>query len=280
MPQSYGRAVAPAVTGYPLEVSADGDPEWKVGGVTLDWSTIAAVSADVTLPDGIVVKNGQKYLRFGQVLTLIGVAEVQTAATQATPVTGTVIFTLPAVGDAPAQSGATLSWTSTTLPTAQAVADNLNALSRIGPNGVTVTLSAQTYTITFARRLGDVPQLTSVATGSGNTFTHATTTAGQPTYVSGNYQAAKYGPYDPSATDGRQTLSRGECYILNQTVVETGLLSPIFPPVADHPAVLEGGLVWRERLLATAMAAGTLALGPTFTNLLTAFPRLRFVNMT
>jgi hypothetical protein len=28
--------------------------------------------------------------------------------------------------------------------------------------------------------------------------------------------SGKYGPYDSAATDGRQTLTRGECFILDE----------------------------------------------------------------
>jgi len=43
----------------------------KVGGVTIDWSTVTAVSSDTTLPDGTVVKAGDKFLRYGTVLVKI-----------------------------------------------------------------------------------------------------------------------------------------------------------------------------------------------------------------
>jgi hypothetical protein len=59
-------------TGRSIQVTADGRPEMKHAGVTIDWSTIVAVAgADVTLKDGVVVKIGEKYLRYGQVLSLI-----------------------------------------------------------------------------------------------------------------------------------------------------------------------------------------------------------------
>lgn len=71
MGNTYGRTVL-ETTGRPILVSADGRPDWKVGGLTIDWSTVAAVSgSDVTTPDGRVVKIGEKYLRYGQVLNRI-----------------------------------------------------------------------------------------------------------------------------------------------------------------------------------------------------------------
>lgn len=71
MGNTFGRQVH-ETTGRPIMVTADGQPDWKAGGITIDWSTVAAVSgSDVTTPDGRVVKIGEKYLRYGQVLNRI-----------------------------------------------------------------------------------------------------------------------------------------------------------------------------------------------------------------
>jgi hypothetical protein len=59
--------------GRGIQVSADGVPRWKAGGVTIDWSTVTAVTEDTTLDDGTIVKNGDKYLRYGTILTQITV---------------------------------------------------------------------------------------------------------------------------------------------------------------------------------------------------------------
>jgi hypothetical protein len=67
---SYGRQLLSS-TGRPVAVSIDGRPEWKVGGITLDWATVTAVGSDTTLADGTVVLNGQKGLEFGTVLCKI-----------------------------------------------------------------------------------------------------------------------------------------------------------------------------------------------------------------
>jgi len=121
------------------------DTQWKVGGVTIDWATITAVSVDTTLADGRVVKAGDKYLRYGQVLCRI--------------------------------------------------------------------------------------------TASG-----------------------KFGPYASGAADGRQTLTTGDCFILNETVVYS-------EPGSDHPAVFDGGNVYVERVTDVAGA-------PAVASLRTAFPRV------
>lgn len=67
----WGRNVLPNNTGGQTRVSADGQPEFKAGGVTIDWTTVVALGADTTQVDGGVFLAGQKILRFGQVVTKI-----------------------------------------------------------------------------------------------------------------------------------------------------------------------------------------------------------------
>lgn len=67
----YGRQVL-GTLGFANALSADGNPRAKIGGCTIDWVTVAAVSgSDVTLADGTVVKIGEKYLPVGQVIVRI-----------------------------------------------------------------------------------------------------------------------------------------------------------------------------------------------------------------
>jgi hypothetical protein len=163
MAETYGRRILDTF-GRSIQLTADGKPEAKAGGVTIDWAaTVTAVAgADVTWLDSFVVKIGEKGLRYGQVVCLI----------------------------------------------------------------------------------------TSVVGGS----------------VIGNY-----GPYDPAATDGRQTLTRGSCFLLNESMHENMAAS-------NHPPVIEGGLVFVSRVIQSGVGAASLAAGPTLANLLAAFPRLRLVN--
>jgi hypothetical protein len=64
----FGRVVQES-TGRPIMVSADGRPDWKAGGVTIDWTAVVAVSgSDETLDDETIVKIGDKYLQFGTIL--------------------------------------------------------------------------------------------------------------------------------------------------------------------------------------------------------------------
>lgn len=153
MGNEYGRQVF-ATVGHSIKVTADGEPEAKIGGVTIDWATVAAAGAPATLEDGVVIETGDKYLRYGQFLAKI--------------------------------------------------------------------------------------------TASG-----------------------LYGPYDPGAADGRQTITKGEFFIVNGTVKEADSKS-------NHPEAIFGGLVFKDRLIATAGAA-SLAAGPTFANVEANLPRLVYV---
>lgn len=151
----FGR-VPLGTVGSSVTVSADGSPMAKIGGITIDWSTVAAVTgSDVTLNDGMVVKVGEKYLRYGQVVTKI--------------------------------------------------------------------------------------------TASG-----------------------QYGPYDPAAADGRQTLTVGEAFILNRTALEA-------EPADQHPEAIYGGRAWLARIIQVGTGTASLAAGPTLANLKATFPQLQHV---
>jgi hypothetical protein len=71
MGNTFGRNVV-ETAGRSIQVSADGRPEFKAAGITVDWSTVAAVAgSDVTWLDGVIVHVGEKGLRYGQVMCLI-----------------------------------------------------------------------------------------------------------------------------------------------------------------------------------------------------------------
>src|SRR5207253_698174 len=84
-PLPYGRTLLTATSPFPTRVSADGSPKFKAGGITLDLTTIpTAPVADVTLPDGSIIKAGTAYLRYGQILTKNTTVDVQTITGTAT----------------------------------------------------------------------------------------------------------------------------------------------------------------------------------------------------
>lgn len=68
---TFGRSIFENV-GRSIQVTADGKPEMKAAGISIDWSTVTAVSgSDATYLDGVVVKVGEKALRYGQVVCKI-----------------------------------------------------------------------------------------------------------------------------------------------------------------------------------------------------------------
>jgi hypothetical protein len=151
----FGRAVVDTV-GRSIQVSADGHPETKAAGLTVDWGTVAAqTGSDVTWLDGVTIRVGEKGLRYGQVLALI------------------------------------------------------------------------------------------TATGY-------------------------YGPFDPAAGDGRQTLARDKAYIVNESMRQDDRAS-------DHPPALYGGLCYQGRIIQAGTGTASLAAGPTLAALQAAFPRLALV---
>lgn len=157
----FGLKNLTASSGVPISITYDGHIEWKSGSITIDWTTIAAVSGSnlVLAADQLTVPIGQKVLVFGQVMSEI--------------------------------------------------------------------------------------------TASG-----------------------LYGPYDPAASDGRQTLTRGKVGLLNMTVLQTGVLN-ITAGNTDNMNLVEGGRVWADRLIQAGTGTHTLAAGPTLAELLAVFPRLQ-----
>ncbi len=147
---TYGPQEQPTIGGT-LMVAADDQPVRHASGVTIDWSTVAALGSDTTYNDGTSFKTGVKVLRYGQVLCRI--------------------------------------------------------------------------------------------TASG-----------------------KYGPYASGASDGRQTLTRGQCVIVNTTWPEVAV-----GVATDFPDVIEGGLCWKERILMGG--AGQ----PTVSALEAVLPLMRYV---
>lgn len=263
---AFGRQTLIAA-GNQIQVTADGKPEWKTGGVTIDWNTVVAISgSDFQIPIELTtVPVGQKYLRYGQVLTKITVPATDVVTIGGTPTGGTFTLTITAGGV-----------TTTTNPAfnaaASAVQTAVQALSNVGAGKATVTGSAGgPYTFVFDNSLGAVTVGGSITglTGGAPTFAVAVTAPGG--------DVGKFGPYDPAATDGRATLTRGECFILNETVLQNGIIPALGAGATDYPAALEGGSVYKDRLLQSGVAGHTLALGPTLAELLAAFPRLRLV---
>lgn len=257
----YGRQII-GNTGIPVFVEADGQGEYSPIGITLDWTTVVAPGADVlVMPQGLTVKAGQKYLQFGQILTRITNTPVQTLTlTGATGGTFTLNGYRTDTG-VNVTTGA-LAYNITTA----ALLAALQAPTMFGPTPITVTgTPGASYVITSPL---------SLMTVNGAALTGTTPTAALVlTTAVGNY--GYYGPYDPTASDGRQTLTRGQVKILNNIVLQNGIMGNVTNLASNHPGVLIGGCVWKARLIAT-LGTASLAAGPTFAALEAVMPRLTY----
>ena len=88
--------------------------------------------------------------------------------------------------------------------------------------------------------------------------------------------SGKYGPYDPAAADGRQTLARDKWFILNESILETGMVPDLGTNRATNiTGGIVGGLLWAARVLMTTGAA-SLAAGPTRASLEGVAPLIRW----
>ena len=258
---TYGRQVL-NTTGIPVMVLANlDDPIWKAGGITIDWSLVSAVAADTTLNDGTIIPNGQKGLEYGTILCAKDTTEVQTLTISATGGT----FTITANGN----TTSAIAYNASAAAVQSAVRGLGGSYASVGVSGS----AGGPYTFTYPTGSGDIaqPTTTSSLTGGSGTATFATTTAGANT--------GTYGPYDSTATDGRQNLSRGYCFILNETVLQSGALS-FYQIPSDHPAVFDGGLVWKARLKVGGNNPSYINSGsglqPTWSAFETAFPRISY----
>jgi hypothetical protein len=142
----------------------------------------------------------------------------------------------------------------------------------LAPSQIVSTSGGALGTATVPITFGATFPLLTIATGAltGGTVTVALTTAG--------LSDGLFGPYDPAASDGRQTLTRGECYIADATILQYDSGSAILSAQNDQVGMmLEGGLVWLDRIIQSGTVTHTLALGPTKAELLMAFPLIRLV---
>lgn len=258
----YGRQLLGTSQVYDTRVSYDGSPRYKGGGITLDTATLAAApGSDTTLPDGSVIKAGQQYLRFGQILCKITAGTQQTLTGTATAGNFTLTLYRPDTGQNVTTGNIAFNASAATVLAAiQAVMGPGQAVSSSGG-----ALGTAAVTVVFG---AFVPiMVVNAGTLTGGTVTPAVTVVGA--------SANKYGPYDPGASDGRQTLTRGECWILDQTWLATpgGNLAP--SGLENIGGVLDGGRVWKDRIMHSGVAAASAALGPTYANVLTAFPAIQ-----
>jgi hypothetical protein len=240
--------------GRSVQISADGDPIRKSSGITVDWASVAAASENLTLNDNVSVLTGEKYLRYGQVLTRITAGEINTLTVGGSSISGNFTLSL---------GGATSSAIAYNASNAT-IRGAVEALATVGTGNVAVSgttgASGGTLTFTFNQSLGNVSLSGNATNLTNGTLTFATTSQG------GRY--GKYGPYDPDAVDGRATVENGAVVIVGETVKEEDTRS-------NHPDPIIGGELWKSRIIANS-SAGSLADGPTYTVLVSALPSIRW----
>lgn len=247
----YGTS-AVSTTGRGLTASADGVPQYKVAGVSLDWDTALTASGDTTLSDGTVVPDGQRYLKPGTILCKIGGNATYTHSTTASG--GDRDVTVEVDGGDP-ETAVDLAFDAN----AAAWQTALEGLANVGVGNVTVT-GTTTKTITFIGDLAGIPVVVTIDEGDLTGGTDTLTETGEGT------GSGLYGPYAVAGIDGRQTLTPGECFILNRSVTEESLKS-------DHPPVIDGGRVWKARVIASAVASNPAS----FATITAAFPNVVWV---
>jgi hypothetical protein len=229
MSNGYGKRDLERI-GRRIQVSADGLPDWKTGGITVEWGLVPAVSgADVVVPDeGTTIKIGEKYLPWGLVLCEIGANSSYSLAVTATG--GTMTFGVSVDGEA-AEDTAAVAFNAN----AAAQLAAIQALANVGAGDITVTGTGP-FVHTFGGDLAGHVVVITVNAGSLTGGSAVFTPVSQ-----GSLSPAKYGPYSASAIDGRQNLVRDKCFILNELVLESERRS-------EYPPVFDGGRVFKDRI--------------------------------
>ena len=93
--------------------------------------------------------------------------------------------------------------------------------------------------------------------------------------ITSGQDSGKYGPFKADATDGRQSVTRGDCMLVDYTIKqgETSVWNSNLDN--DHIGGVTGGMVWRQRLKIQGNLEG-VGTDPTFDQIKDAFPRLEF----
>lgn len=250
-----------AKTARRISVSADGNPRRKPGGVTIDWASVPVVNggADVTWPDGLLIKAGKKAIRYGTVVCKLNASEADTLTLNATGGTYTLGV---AVDGGTVQNTGALAFNAN----AAAIQAALVALTNVGTGNVAVT-GTNPFTITFAG--GTLAGHQVVVTSNPASLTGGTSTAALVETAAGAITEGFFAPYAAGAINGRQLLVRGECFIADETVHEDDFKSEGLPGGA-----IDGGLLFLARV---ANDGVSLTTNPTRSQIEAAFPVVDWV---
>lgn len=254
---TFGRQVVDIV-GTSVRLAADANPEAKVGGVTLDWTTVTPYNGttNLILNDTVTIFPNQQYVRYGQVLNLITGGEISNISLTGAPTGGTFNVTVSGQNTPPIGFGVTTG----------VMAGFLSNLTTVGAGNVTVTGSTGgPWFASFAPALG--PLAVSAANIS---LVNGTAPGAAVIEQSAGGRTGLYGPYDNLAVDGRQNLVLGNTCLVDVTVKMGDLKS-------NHPPVLVGGNIFLARLIANQNNTPSYTNGPNLTTLLSTLTRLNLV---
>lgn len=164
-------------------------PRYKVGGLTLDWGTVLAAVADATdALTGDITKAGQKTIRFGTILCRINATTFGGVVGKYAPYSAPM--TADALNGALAVGGTTA--TLTTGPAAGIINPGDWLTIAAGAGGTIETIQVKSYVV-------------------GTKVVTFNTALAQ---IHGDTAAVTKGD------DGRQTLRRGECFVLDNTIIQ------------------------------------------------------------
>jgi len=172
----------PGNLGRTVGVIASGVPHYKMGAVTIDWSTVGQQLADTTIAqEGRTILAGQKYIRYGTVLCRITASKKFGPFTDAMP--------------ADTNNGAIAAGAVSFLLTTGSLFINPGDVLHIAAGGGTAE---------------------DIVVGSYNSGTK------RVTLLAGTAFAFLHGDVTAvtKANDGRQTLSPGGCIIVSHTIVK------------------------------------------------------------
>ncbi len=273
--------------GLGMPLSADGNPEYKVGGVTLDWNVFPANADTLLVADPTIAPTVNPSTTGGTIPAgtyNVGYsyknANGETAISPLTPVvltSSTSSLTASAPTLPPPSTGTRWYITSNVTPAQaneflQADVYYNNVSVTVFTNSGTTPVSSNTTganTVLTTQYSGTTIPNDNVIVPQGLKYVPFGLVLARITASGGAGTVGKYGPYDTGASDGRQTLTRGQCFFANYSTVQND-------PHADYcPGVFEGGLIYIARVKVLSSGAFVNTWNSTIA---AAFPRIRVVD--
>jgi hypothetical protein len=268
----WGRQTGPT-TGEKFQVLVDtAFNNWKHGGMTIDWPLVSQVAVPRNDIQTLTITGGPT----GGTFTISGVNPLTgdaftTAAIAYNATAAAVVAALVAVLGA-----GTVQGSGGALPGTPVVLEFIGTMALMNVAAMTFassltggTAPAGAFTTT-QDGIAVMVVNNGINIAPGNRYLRYGQTMCEET---SGPNAGYFGPYDPTATDGRQTLTRGRCFVLNETVIQNDPNGGFYNPVeSDIVGGFDRGRVYWDRILNSGTAGHSLALGPTAAEFLAAFP--------